>query len=758
MAFLKIKTPRTLPLMKCLIASLACLQWIQLFRLHSLEHHGSLRSHLSRDLPAGNPRTGSWGIYGGGAEGVTTWGLAGDAGAESVGRGGSGGGGGPYDAARKKREGPETVSVLSPGEDDDGGEEDDEEMAVDAGMSLMYDDAPVPEWEGDEEDGAEGDEAEDDEYESEDVPMSLGLGEFEANARARAYREKKASVTKAGKDKKKMYLKTKLQQKKVGREIQDLMKQMREAAAEEEAGDDYYAESEEEPKMNWGGRPGQKSLGKQERLQRLLTTKINLMKRLAQGAVVEEEEEEIDDSDRIPLLRLPPAAVRPPWPPAHPLHGLRLSDTRKNPPGGSMAACILVKDDADLLAEWIPYHYHTLPLRDLVIAVDPGNTQSLDRLRDRWDRPDELGLSFAAWDDDVYLPAEFPRFPDLTHHRTELKKMEAAANHHYERQRYFFGACVEHMRARHRTWTLFIDSDEYLVFNTPHADDGTLQRECTPDKTCDDTKKRYAILKKPFWHNADFWNKRAQEMAAARATLPANGGGTTAGDDGRRTGGSTAMQYLTAHADAPPFHDRRPCVDVPRLFFGGVDSRPADVAADVPAGFDAGAFNTLRYRRHARRGAFEYNLFVKTLADVSRIDVAGTPRKELPNGFKVLDKKTVPWRWRPFQMHKLCSRSAFGDIPVYYDQSPFRAHHYIGSWEAYSARKDSRRTKSMYDIKANVDEGSDDDIRPWLKNFVHEFGDYAKELTSKVVDTSDYLSEESSDYLSEESSDYISEE
>ncbi len=41
-----------------------------------------------------------------------------------------------------------------------------------------------------------------------------------------------------------------------------------------------------------------------------------------------------------------------------------------------MAACLLIKDDNHLLIEWIAYHYLTLPLRYLVIAVDPDSFSS----------------------------------------------------------------------------------------------------------------------------------------------------------------------------------------------------------------------------------------------------------------------------------------------------------------------------------------------------------------------------------------------
>ena len=37
----------------------------------------------------------------------------------------------------------------------------------------------------------------------------------------------------------------------------------------------------------------------------------------------------------------------------------------------AFSACMLVMDDNHRLTEWLAYHYHVLPLRYLVVAVDP---------------------------------------------------------------------------------------------------------------------------------------------------------------------------------------------------------------------------------------------------------------------------------------------------------------------------------------------------------------------------------------------------
>eukprot|EP00587_Corethron_hystrix_P003340 CAMPEP_0113328204 /NCGR_PEP_ID=MMETSP0010_2-20120614/19858_1 /TAXON_ID=216773 ORGANISM="Corethron hystrix, Strain 308" /NCGR_SAMPLE_ID=MMETSP0010_2 /ASSEMBLY_ACC=CAM_ASM_000155 /LENGTH=666 /DNA_ID=CAMNT_0000189443 /DNA_START=419 /DNA_END=2419 /DNA_ORIENTATION=+ /assembly_acc=CAM_ASM_000155 len=490
--------------------------------------------------------------------------------------------------------------------------------------------------------------------------------------------------------------------------------------------------------INWGERPGREWLKGKEKF----SGNPNPVKKPFETYL----DLSSFNGTKVPLLNLPPDRKRVPWPRDHPLYGLSLSPNQKNPEGGSMAACLLVKDDLDRLTEWIPYHYHFLPLRDVVIAIDPGNVENLTPLQDRWDRPEELGMTLSVWRDKNYLPSGFKPFPEISKEWSSVRITEVNANHHIDRQRFFFGACVEHMRSRNNTWTVMLDSDEYLVFNTPHGDDGTVQHEWMGPVTPSSDEKRLKRLPPHFHIKKSAWENRKMRMKEMRWDLPPNGGGVSekteddVEDDnneldnytGRRTGGKTAMQYISEHTRDPPFNDVRPCIDVPRLFFGGIASKPLEVAADIPEGYDPTLFDTLRFRKHANRGAFEYNLYVKTLMDVSRFKVNNIPVEERPLGVQIVDFNTEPVRWWPKQTHKVCSASAFGDMPVFYDTSLFRAHHYIGTWERYSARDDKRRTRSMYNVKANVDKGSDDDIRPWLRNFVTEFGKYAAELVKKI--------------------------
>ncbi len=62
---------------------------------------------------------------------------------------------------------------------------------------------------------------------------------------------------------------------------------------------------------------------------------------------------------------------------------------------------------------------------------------------------------------------------------------------------------------------------------------------------------------------------------------------------------------------------------------------------------------------------------------------------------------------------------------IEYAESVFRVQHYLGSWDAYSARNDIRRGREIFDERnnpANIT-GPSYDAQPWLKEFVSSVGE-----------------------------------
>jgi len=124
----------------------------------------------------------------------------------------------------------------------------------------------------------------------------------------------------------------------------------------------------------------------------------------------------------------------------------------------TFAACLLIKDDNDILPEWLAYHYHTINMRDLIIAVDPTSSESPSDILQTWSRLTDLRIR--EWTDSSYMPAAFLETgttPEDEIHVSDIidKVPEAAimgiANHRY-RQRVFLTECMRTFRQAGKSW------------------------------------------------------------------------------------------------------------------------------------------------------------------------------------------------------------------------------------------------------------------------------------------------------------------
>ena len=68
-----------------------------------------------------------------------------------------------------------------------------------------------------------------------------------------------------------------------------------------------------------------------------------------------------------------------------------------------LSACLLVNDENPRLPEWLAYHYHMLPLRSLIVAVDPVSKHQPDEILSRWP---SMGVEVDIWNDTYYLGNE----------------------------------------------------------------------------------------------------------------------------------------------------------------------------------------------------------------------------------------------------------------------------------------------------------------------------------------------------------------
>mmetsp|Transcript_21796 Transcript_21796/g.43741 ORF Transcript_21796/g.43741 Transcript_21796/m.43741 type:complete len:479 (-) Transcript_21796:317-1753(-) len=388
-----------------------------------------------------------------------------------------------------------------------------------------------------------------------------------------------------------------------------------------------------------------------------------------------------------------------------------LKSSHRVPPlqDSSFSACLLIKDDNDKLSEWLAYHYTAASLKNLIVAEDPKATTSALPILELWNRTTDMEIFL--WKDANYMPEGDKLKEKLNKISTttvrSFKFSDQASREmiklHMVRQKEFISKCLLFHQQKDRKWTMLIDTDEYLVFNKKdsHGNERGYEKSNMQDKRKGDMLR---------------------EVQTLRKVLP-------------KVGSESIAEYAEKHKLELPW-DIEPCMSLPRLFFGSVESSESALKKDVPTMFDAKKFDTLRYRHHAKKGAFEHNSYDKSIIDVSRIATTTlekildphrlvgacsksrtrdymeepSPRVRVPKGLKRKQRKKI---------RKVPLPPRFSRI----DQTLLRVHHYLGSWEAYNSRKDIRRTRKKFEEKGNVDFGSDDDIRPWLNTFIDLVGE-----------------------------------
>ena len=327
----------------------------------------------------------------------------------------------------------------------------------------------------------------------------------------------------------------------------------------------------------------------------------------------------------------------------------------------NFSACLLIKDDNQILNEWIAHNYHVLRMRRLVVAVDPTSTEVPSKILEKWQNL--TNLEVFEWSDKRYMPKHFlatRRPPDAFmlegsdfHYALDDGDLLAISIHRY-RQRVFLSRCMRFLRDIGSNWAIHIDTDEFVVPSKKLRDTGSETFHIPPME---------------------------QEGAVIRL-----------------------LQQVTKNT---PQDIQYPCVSLLRVLFGSRESSAEETNLNVPHDYNASQFETLRWRYHALPQNMTLNGNPKAILDVSAI-----PERYFP-------KDVVFSIHRPVE--ELCQRNKDLDYEDLRRQ-PIAANHYLGSWERYSARMDQRRSRETYEAKVSWQQEVDDGIRGWLKGFVDSVG------------------------------------
>lgn len=315
-------------------------------------------------------------------------------------------------------------------------------------------------------------------------------------------------------------------------------------------------------------------------------------------------------------------------------------------PNATVSACLLIKDDNDILHEWISYHYFSLRLRHLVIAVDPQSIHSPLPILEQW----KAHLRIENWSDTDFMPSYFQKYkkpprqfmedPSRLPRNISQTEYLQISTHRY-RQRVFLSQCLQHLQSQGATWVMHIDTDEYVV----------------PSKLLRQMRPRYLQL--PDLSKEGSMLKLLQQVV-----------------------------YKTKHFVSYP------CISMLRVLFGSVPS--TDVVSQK---WNLSQLETMQWRRHALPHNRSLHGNPKVLLDVSVIP-------QLPDMVFSIHRPLVQY----------CPRHADLDFRKFRKQ-PLAVNHYLGSYQRYASRSDIRRSRLIYERKAQQSRGRDDGIVGWMDGF-----------------------------------------
>jgi hypothetical protein len=354
--------------------------------------------------------------------------------------------------------------------------------------------------------------------------------------------------------------------------------------------------------------------------------------------------------------------------------------TRSSSPKG-FSACLLVMDDSHYLQEFLAYHYHSLNLRRVIIAMDPNSQTSPEIVLNRW--KDLIDITF-WWDERNYTTAR-----DFQATLREVKRYfgpslssSPLVAQHKARQRIFYQKCLRTLKQEDRSWTLLTDTDEFLTIHY-------------------DLTRHYHLT-----------------------TLKPNEPGSVAQFIQTHSNPSSTMTVAT---DGKAWKNLQssPCLQIPRIRFGARESEDFPHSF-VPSGWNATDFLTLRWRYHATPSNHPINKISKALLDLSRVSSTELEQEQLTS---------IHLPSRTF-----CSQP---NLHTSKNDSFLVIHHYLGSLEQYQYRENDARATTATRSLAQFDKQSkaasvvadDDEIRPWFQGFVQHHSSLARIMNNSTTNS-----------------------
>mmetsp|Transcript_26079 Transcript_26079/g.39471 ORF Transcript_26079/g.39471 Transcript_26079/m.39471 type:complete len:487 (+) Transcript_26079:7-1467(+) len=162
-------------------------------------------------------------------------------------------------------------------------------------------------------------------------------------------------------------------------------------------------------------------------------------------------------------------------------NGRHFNDATDDPPF-TWSACMISRDETIVLPEWLAYHATMLPLERFILGLDPRSKMDPRPILREFQR--ELGVNWTVLEyDDYFKPGrrEFQKYNYMRGRGGVLLDEEKQYKAHLWRQEVFYEKCIEIlMKEPGRSWTLFIDADEFLAYNPPRPREEKI-KSCSRD-------------------------------------------------------------------------------------------------------------------------------------------------------------------------------------------------------------------------------------------------------------------------------------
>lgn len=117
--------------------------------------------------------------------------------------------------------------------------------------------------------------------------------------------------------------------------------------------------------------------------------------------------------------------------------------------------CLLIKDDNHWLLEWLAFHYHVMPLRRLIVAIDPDSQTSPKNILARWN----YLMKITTWTDDNFI-TPVPKRMIKAYDKNNTQLM-----YHRHRQNSFYTKCLHELKREKVPWVHLTDTDEFIAIN-----------------------------------------------------------------------------------------------------------------------------------------------------------------------------------------------------------------------------------------------------------------------------------------------------